>query len=134
MADLVLAPIRPAFRAIARTVVPETASLGEQAWAGVEAIIEHALAQRPARMRRQLALLVRAIDLLPLLTTGRRFRALGPEARERFLGRLQSAPLLLLRRGVWGIRTLVFMGYYARPEGAAAIGYRAHPRGWQARG
>jgi hypothetical protein len=80
-----------------------------------------------------LGLLIRLIDLLPMLVTGHRFRALDAGARERWLARLQDAPMLLVRRGVWGIRTLVFMGYYARPSGAAAIGYRADPRGWDAR-
>ena len=41
--------------------------------------------------------------------------------------------MLAVRRGFWGLRTLVFMGYYARPEAAAAIGYRADVRGWEAR-
>ena len=46
---------------------------------------------------------------------------------------LQDAPVLLLRRGIWGLRTLAFMGYYTRPDAQRAIGYRADPRGWEAR-
>jgi hypothetical protein len=41
--------------------------------------------------------------------------------------------MLLLRRGIWGLRTLAFMAYYERPEAAAEIGYRATARGWEAR-
>ena len=41
--------------------------------------------------------------------------------------------ILALRRGVWGVRTLAFMGYYARPEAAREIGYRAAAAGWAAR-
>jgi hypothetical protein len=42
-------------------------------------------------------------------------------------------PALLLRRGSWGLRTLVLMGYYGRPDAKQEIGYRADPRGWEAR-
>lgn len=133
MPDSVLGPVRPAFRAIAQTVVPEAASLTEPEWATVESVIERQLALRPPAMRRQLQLLIRVIDLLPLVSAARRFRRLDADRRRRILGRLQDAPLLLLRRGIWGLRTLVFMGYYGRPEAAAAIGYRADARGWEAR-
>ena len=129
----VLPPVRIPFRAIAVTVVPEAARLGEAEWAELDAIVEAQLAPRPARLRAQLVLLVRLLDLLPVLRWGRRFRALDEARRVRVLEAVQYAPLLLLRRGFWGLRTLVLMGWYARPEAAAAIGWRPHPRGWLAR-
>jgi len=128
-----LDPVRPAFRAITQTVVPEATSLSEDDWAGVEAIVERALVPRPPRLRRQLVVLIRLLQWLPLLRYGRPFTALDPARRARFLAAIQDAPLLLLRRGFWGLRTLALMGYYARPEAAAEIGYRAHPEGWEAR-
>ena len=113
--------------------MPEATALDDAEWSEVERIIEQGLASRPASVRRQLRILVRALDLIPLLRYGRTFRALDRERRTRFLLGVQDAPLLLLRRGFWGLRTLVFMGYYGRPAAAAAIGYRADPRGWEAR-
>lgn len=133
MTDPVLPPVRTAFRALAQTFVPEASSLDERTWADVEAIVERALATRPPKLRRQLATLIRLLDILPRLRYGRRFTSLGARRRAQFLAALQRAPLLLLRRGVWGLRTLVFMGYYARSEAAALIGYRADRRGWEAR-
>lgn len=133
MSEPVLPPVRAPFRALAATIVPEAAWLKEPGWVELERIVEEALAARPPAMRRQLRLLIRVLDLLPVLRYGRRFGALGPAQALRFLSAFQDSPLLLLRRGVWGLRTLVFMGYYARPEGSAAIGYRADPRGWEAR-
>jgi len=120
------------FRAVATTVVPEAGTLDAEGWLAVEAIIERTLADRPAKIRRQLRLFLRTIDLLPVARTGRRFRALGPERRREVLERLERSRLLLVRRGFWGLRTLVFMGYYARPEAAAAIGYDASALGWEA--
>jgi len=133
MAESVIAPVRAVFRALAVTFVPEASALDERGWAEAERIVEEALAPRPAGVRRQVGLLIRALDLLPLVRHGRRFTALDAAARLRFLSALQDAPLLLLRRGIWGLRTLAFMGYYARPETAPLIGYRADARGWEAR-
>lgn len=123
----------PVFRAVALTVVPEAAGLEPAQWHEMEAIVARAVAARPRRLRRQLALLLHLLEWLPLLRYGRRLSRLDPARRARLLGACQAAPLLLLRRGVWGVRTLVLMGYYGRPAAATKIGYRADARGWDAR-
>lgn len=133
MTDSTFAPVRDRFRALARTIVPEAEVLDDAAWSEVERIIEQGLASRPRSVRRQLRMLVRVLDLIPLLRYGRTFRSLDRERRTRFLLAVQDASSLLLRRGFWGLRTLVFMGYYGRADAAAAIGYRADPRGWEIR-
>ncbi len=133
LSDPVLAPVRAPFRAIAATIVPEAGELTDAEWNEMEALVERALADRPASMRRQRRLLVRLIELLPRARYGRAFTALDAARRTRVLEAMQSAPVLLLRRGIWGLRTLVFLGYYSRPAAAASVGYRADPRGWSAR-
>jgi hypothetical protein len=120
-------------RAIGITVVPEAAQLDEPQWVALEEIVRGALAPRPRALQRQFVLLVRAIQWLAVLRYGRRFTALDPAQRERFLEQLQNAPVLLVRRGIWGLRTLLLMGYYGRAAGGRAIGYRADARGWKAR-
>jgi hypothetical protein len=129
----VLASVRPIVRAIGNTVVPEATRLDPAAWAAVEDTVAAALAARPAALRRQVLLFLRLLEWLPALRYGRRFTRLDPERRARVLTRLQDAPLLLVRRGVWGLRTLILMGYYGRDAAAREIGYRADPRGWDAR-
>jgi hypothetical protein len=129
----VLTPVRATFRAVAVTVVPEAARLDARGWDRLEAIVEDALALRPVRLQRQLRILLRLIQMLPVIRWGRTFTELDGARRTRFLEALQNAPVFLLRRGFWGLRTLVFMGFYARPEAAAEIGYAAHVRGWEAR-
>jgi hypothetical protein len=125
--------VEPVFRAVAEAVAPDARRLDDAGWGDAAAIVGSALAGRPARTLRQLRAFLRVLDLLPLLRWGRRFRELDIDRRTRVLRALQDAPLLLLRRGVWGVRTLALMGVYARPAAAAEIGYRAHPRGWLAR-
>jgi len=129
----VFLPVRPAFRAIAATIVPEAAGLDEDGWEDAEDAIENTIATRSDALRRQLRLLVKVIDLLPLLRYGRRFTALDGERRMRVLQWMQDSPFLLLRRGVWGLRTLIMLGYYSRPIAASQIGYRASALGWEAR-
>ena len=126
----VLDPVRPAFRALAGSIVPEAASLGDAGWRALEGVVEEALAKRPPGMRRQLAVFIRVLDWLPLFRWGRRFRRLDAARRERFLRGVQNARVFLVRRGFWGLRTLVFMGYYARPTAYAEVGYGARLRGW----
>jgi hypothetical protein len=129
----VLAASRPTFRAVAETVVPGGDRLDEQSWREVESIVERALAARPEKMRRQLATFVRLIGWLPLLRWGRTFRSLDSARRVRFLTGIERSRVLLVRRGFWGLRTLIFMGVYGRRAAAAEIGYRASKDGWDAR-
>ncbi len=133
MSAPVLPPIRATFRAVAATVVPETVALDDDGWATLEATVERALAARPEKLRRQLVLFVRVLEFLPIFTERGRFSRLGPEPRHRVLKRLELAPSLLVRRGFWGLRTLVLLGYYTQPAIQVRIGYRAHPDGWSAR-
>ena len=120
-------------RAVVVTAVPEAATLSDAGWRDAETIIARALAARPARVRRQLALFLRVLDVISIVRHGRPLAALGPAESTHLLEALSQSRLLLLRRGVWGLRTLAFMGYYARPEAAQAIGYRASAAGWDAR-
>ena len=123
----------PTLRAITETVVPESHSLDQTGWASLDRIVANATAARPPRMQRQLALFIRAIEWLPVLRYGRPFSKLTPARRRRFLESLQDSPVLLIRRGFWGLRTLILMGYYTQGRAIAAIGYRADPRGWSVR-
>jgi len=131
--DDLLSPIRAPFRALAQTFVPETAGCTPAEWAELERIVAEALASRPAAMQRQVLLFIRVLDLLARLRYGRRLPDLEASQRTALLEAIGNAPVLLLRRGVWGLRTLVMMGYYAQPEIQAAIGYRATAAGWEAR-
>src|SRR6058998_1146549 len=80
---------RPIWRAVATSVVPEASQLGSSDLAAFEAIVARALAARPARTRRQVALFLTLLDWLPLLRYGRRLRTLDVARRTRFLSLLQ---------------------------------------------
>ena len=128
-----LAPVRPAFRALAETFIPEIAGASPTTWDRLETVVASALAERPAAMQRQLLLFIRVLDGLARLRFGRALVNLDAARRTALLEGLSKSPVLLIRRGVWGLRTLVQMGYYTQPEVQAAIGYRATAAGWEAR-
>jgi hypothetical protein len=134
MTDPTLSSVRRTFYAIATTVVPESSALDDRAWAEVHAVIDAVVAKRDTRVRRQLATFLRLLQVLPIPRYGRPLTSLSPRQRRDFLEWIERSPFLVVRRGFWGIRTLVFMGYYARADVAAAIGYRASADGWEARG
>ncbi|RMH14670.1 MAG: hypothetical protein D6701_11030 [Gemmatimonadetes bacterium] len=132
MATFPLEPVHDTFRAIATTVVPEAVALDRAGWERLEEIIAEALASRPERIHRQLRLFVRIVDWRARWRHRERFVDLDPLQRTRELERIERSRWLLLRRGLWGLRTLIFMGYYAQPAIQREIGYRARPEGWDA--
>ena len=128
----VLAPVREPLRAIASVVLPAAHPLDDDGWKAAERIIEGALAPRPTGVKRQLRLFLRLANLLPVFTTGRTLVGLPMDRRIAFLQRLHRSPLVPLRRGLWGVRTLLFMGYYNQNAVRKRIGYNADPWGWTA--
>lgn len=133
MTERALLPVRRPFRAMVEAFVPEAVELTDEQWGRAEETVEKALAARPEAMRRQLRLFIRAVDTLARIRFLRPLGALRVDRRTRFLRNLQRAPLLVVRRGVWGVRTLAFMAYYGLPEVRDAIGYRVRPGGWSER-
>jgi hypothetical protein len=134
MPPAVLAPVRPSFRALAVTLCPEAEALDADGWTRAEALIDDALARRPPAQARQLRLFVRlAGTLLPLLRYGRTFGRLDARRRTRLLETLETAPIQVVRRGVWGLRTLVYLGVYGQDDVRRALGFRGRPQGWDAR-
>ncbi len=114
-------------------MVPEASSLDEEGWAELEALVALSLRDRPPGLQRRLKLFLQLVEWGPLLRYGRRFTSLEPSLRARFLSYLQDHPLDRIRLGFWGIRTLAYLGFYGRRAAAEAIGYRADPRGWEAK-
>lgn len=129
-----LAPVRGAFRAVARAVAPASAELDENAWLRGEAVVDESLAERSSSVRRQVVLFVHLLGVLARLRWGRGLASLPAHRVRALLSGLERSGLLLMRRGVWGVRTLAFMAVYAQAEVRTALGYRAAAAGWEARG
>jgi len=86
-------------------------------------IVDRALAARPAGVRRQFGTFLAVLRLAPLARFGSTYPRLDAEHRRRALEWFQDCPVSLLRKGFWGLKALVFMGYYAQPATAPQIHY-----------
>ena len=122
-----LAPVRPVFRAIAQAMVPASQRYDEAAWRAMEGVVEGALSARPVRLQQQLVTFLRLANVLAVPLSGRTLVRLAPNDRERVLHRFERAPVALLRRGVWGLRTLIFMGHYTNPVALSAAAGSGRP-------
>lgn len=129
-----LEPVRPLFRGITRAAVPASEAFDDQTWSRAEEIVDAALAERPVDVRRQVVLFIRIVDGLARVRYGRGLGSLPTPRTRALMGWLERAPVPLLRRGLWGVRTLAFMGCYGQEEVRKALGYRAEAAGWSTRG
>jgi hypothetical protein len=129
-----LAHVRPILHAIATVVVPDGDPDVDRVWMEVEETVADALARRSERAQRQFEVFLRVVQMLPIGRYGRPFTALPLHHRRAVLERLERSRVSLLRRSFWGVRTLIFMGYYTRADVAESIGYQAAMSGWESRG
>lgn len=109
---------------IGERIAPGLTRLDREKLTRVRAIIEHAIATRPPSLQRQLSAFLTFLRWAPIARFGRPFDRLSPAQQDAVLGWFQDAPVAPLRHGFLGVKTLIFMGYYGRPEAGAAIGYR----------
>ena len=111
------------FMVIAETITPEVASLDVEGRARMAAIVDMALMDRGASVRKQFGTFLSVIWMAPAIRFGRIFGSLDPARRAAVLGWFENCPISLLRSGFWGLKVLVFMGYYGRTECWEEIGY-----------
>jgi hypothetical protein len=111
------------FMVVAESITPESAALDRDGRARMLAIVDTALLDRDAATRKQVGTFLGVIRMAPILRYGRRFEGLDQRRREAVLRWFESCPIPLLRKGFWGLKSLVFMGYYGQPEHWSEIGY-----------
>ncbi len=112
-------------RVLASRIVPETSSLDASGLGRFFGIIDEALGDREPAVRRQFAIFLGVLRWAPLVRFGGSFDRLSGERQDAVLRWFEDCPVDLLRKGTWGLKTMVFMGYYGQPETNALVGY--HP-------
>jgi hypothetical protein len=122
-------PRRDFFLALAVRIVPESASLDAPARDRLVALVEDLLATRTPKTRRELALFLRVLRWLPAVRYLRPLDRLAACDQDASLRWFQDSPVALFRKGFWGVKTLVFLGYYGRPEIGETIRYRPSREG-----
>lgn len=116
---------RVRFEALQHTLVPSSAAFDVRERTAALTLVARALSRQPAAVRRQLALLLAAIDGYCLLRHGRVFRRLDAARRRRTLERLSTARWSgRLRQGIEGLTVLARLGVYGQTALHPRLGYR----------
>jgi hypothetical protein len=119
-----LSPEKAEFlRILAARIVPETAELDSVGMGRFFGIIDGALQGREPKVRRQFAAFLGVLRWAPLVRHGVPFDRLSDDRRDAVLRWFESCPVGLLKKGTWGLKTMVFMGYYGQPEIHHLLGY-----------
>jgi hypothetical protein len=108
---------------LAARIVPETTDLDAAGLSRFFGIIDGALQDRPEPVRRQFATFLGALRWAPLARYGSPFEKLRDDRQDAVLRWFEDCPVSLLRKGLWGLKAMVFMGYYGQPETNELVGY-----------
>jgi len=111
------------FMLVAESITPEVAALDAAGRARLTAIIDAALMDRDAATRSQFGTFLTVIRIAPLFRFGRTFGRLDEGRKNAVLKWFEDCPIGLLRKGFWGLKVLVFMGYYGQEATWSEIGY-----------
>lgn len=110
-------------RSLAARIVPETLELDAAGLGRFFVIIDEALGERAPEVRRQFATFLGVVQWAPVARFGRPFDKLPGDRQDAVLRWFEDCPVGLLRAGTWGLKTMVFMGYYGQPETNDLVGY-----------
>ncbi|MHA1569291.1 MAG: hypothetical protein ACTSXZ_07465 [Alphaproteobacteria bacterium] len=104
-------------------IVPEVGDLdaaGREKFLGA---IDGLMVTRPPALQRQFRIFLNVLRWAAVLRYGRPLDRLPAAKQINVMRWFQNAPLLLLRRGFWGLKTLVFVGYYGGTGVEEKIGF-----------
>jgi hypothetical protein len=110
-------------KVLATRIVPETDELDVAGWSRFFVIIDEALQTRPASVRRQFATFLGVLRWAPIARYGSPLEKLQIERQDSVLRWFEDCPVNLLAKGFWGLKAMVFMGYYGQPETNELVGY-----------
>jgi hypothetical protein len=108
---------------LAARIISESAGMPAEVAGPLLAAVDEELRPRPRLQQLAFKLLLLAIRWMTLPFTLRRFERLPPSRQDRWLRSLENAPLTLVRVGIWGLKTLVFLGYYTQDSVERRIRY-----------
>jgi hypothetical protein len=108
---------------LAARIVPETAELDGAGQSRFFGIIDKALLDRPPSVRRQFATFLRLLRWAPFVRYGSPLEKLQVGRQDAVLRWFEDCPVSILRKGFWGLKAMVFMGYYGQPETNELVGY-----------
>lgn len=114
---------------LARRIVPEVSALDGREQQELVRIIDDALALREPAVRFQFKLFLTMIRWSSMLRHGRTLERLSSDLQDEMLTEFQESSVPRLGAGMWGLKTLIFMGYYGNLEWWGKIHYTPEMNG-----
>lgn len=115
--------------AVAGRIVPASATKTDADRAAMLALVDDTLLSRTSQMQRQFRLFLRVLRWAPVVRYLRPLDYLDGPRQDAALRWFQNHPLQVIRGGFWGVRTLVLLGFYGRPDIGPSIGYTPSSNG-----
>jgi len=109
--------------ALAHRIVPETSKLGEDEKCELLHVVDDALAARGPSIRIQMIIFLEIIRWSPFFRFGKPLEKLTTEVQDELLAEFQNSLIPRVRTGFWGLKTLIFMGYYGNCKRWGQIHY-----------
>jgi hypothetical protein len=109
---------------LAGIIVPEINSVDVEVRLALVAAVQCLVGRQGRRRQIEFAALLIVLEWGTVLFTLRRFQRLSLSRQCRVLRWFESAPLQLLRVGCWGLKALVFAGYYSQEVVVRRVRYR----------
>ena len=110
-------------RVLAARIVPEFLELDTAGQGRFFHIIDEALQDRDESVRRQFGVFLGVLRWAPLFRFGGPLEKLSAARQDAALRWFEDCPVGLLRKGFWGLKAMVFMGYYGQSETNELVGY-----------
>jgi len=114
---------------LAHRIVPEVSMLERQEQQELVQIIDDSLSLRAPAVRFQFKLFLTMIRWSSVLRYGKALDRLPPGIQDRMLMQFQESPAARLGAGMWGLKTLIFMGFYGSPKRWKQIHYTPSTKG-----
>jgi hypothetical protein len=108
---------------LAKRIVPDIATLPETEQLEVVCRIDDALWGREPALRMQFLAFLKILKLSFLPRHLKTFDRIKPAQQDDLIRKFEDHSIGKLRSGIWGVRTLIFMGYYGNPGRAKQFHY-----------
>ena len=115
------------FEALQQALIPRSSSFTLSQRHDARALVNSLMAQQPSDAKRKLKVFLLIIDAYSLLRFGRSFRQLTGDSQQKVLRSFFDSPISLIRKGFWGLNTIVRLSVYGQESLHKDLGYTLKP-------
>lgn len=108
---------------VAKRLVPDIGQLPRERQLDVIRVVDGALSEREPALQVQFGAFLKILNLAPFPRHFKTLKGLPPAIQDKWLRKFENSSIQKFRTGFWGLRTLIFMGYYGDPARAKEFNY-----------